>query len=199
MSAGAADRPLRADARRNRERLLEVAEAVFTEKGTGASTEEIARRAGVGIGTVFRHFPTKEALLAAVYARLLRRLGESAVALAGHDDPGAAFYDFVTLVADRASAKNAFADALTEAGVEVPHPAPAQGGDGGEWPLLGDALGTLLHRAQEAGAVRGDIGLPELRAILIGVSRAVEYAPADEPATRAHVVAVLLDGLRPGR
>ena len=67
-------RTLRADARRNRARLLEVADRVFTERGVGAPTEEVARAAGVGIGTVFRHFPTKEALLEAVYVARLRRL-----------------------------------------------------------------------------------------------------------------------------
>lgn len=190
MTAGA--RPLRADARRNRERLLEVAEAVFTEKGTGASTEEIARQAGVGIGTVFRHFPTKEALLAAVYARLLGRLGETARELADHPDPGAAFYDFVTLAVGHSSTKNAFADALTEAGVAVPET------DDKDRPFLSDALETLLRRAQRAGAVRDDIGLGDLRAVLIGISRAVEHAPEADGAS-AHIAAVLLDGLRPPR
>jgi AcrR family transcriptional regulator len=64
---------MRADARRNRERLLSAADLVFAERGPGASTEEVARRAGVGIGTVFRHFPTKESLLEAVFVDRLRR------------------------------------------------------------------------------------------------------------------------------
>lgn len=75
------ERPLRADARRNRARLLDVAEAVFAEHGVTVSTEEIARTAGVGIGTVFRHFPSKEALLEAVYVARLRRLADDAAAL----------------------------------------------------------------------------------------------------------------------
>lgn len=206
-----APRPLRADARRNRERLLDAAEEVFTTRGTGASTEEVARAAGVGIGTVFRHFPTKEALLAAVYARLLERLGERARELAESDDPGEAFHAFVTLVVGRSGAKNAFADALTEAGVPLPGPGhaagPAGGGDGAggeDGPdgtesgagFFGSAPQTLLRRAQEAGAVRADLTFVDLRAILIGVSRAVEHLP-DDPESRRRVTGALLDGLHP--
>src|SRR4051812_5490623 len=87
-------RPPRADALRNRARVLTAAEAVFAARGTSASTEEVAREAGVGIGTVFRHFPTKEALLEAVYVARLRRLAEEADALVSADDAGEAFFTF---------------------------------------------------------------------------------------------------------
>ena len=183
-------KPLRADARRNRARLLEVAEQVFAERGTGASTEEIARRAGVGVGTVFRHFPTKEALLEAVFIGRLARLGEQAKELASSEEPGPAFFAFFTLFVDQASAKNVFADALAAAGVNVQ--AAASG-------MVGEFAGTLnglLGSAQRAGAVRADIGVGELKAVLVGASRAVEHA-GDDPATRARVIAILLDGLRP--
>lgn len=187
-----APRPLRADARRNRERLLDAAEAVFTEKGAAASTEEVARRAGVGIGTVFRHFPTKEALLAAVHARLLDGLAERARTLLTADDPGAAFHDFTVLVVSRATAKNALADALAEAGVEVPpyDPESHKNGD------IGQALAALLRRAQQAGAVRPELTPDDLIAVLIGVSRAVEHA-GDGAAGRERVTTALLSGLRP--
>ena len=182
-------RPLRADARRNRERLLAVAEEVFATKGTGASTEEIARQAGVGIGTVFRHFPTKEALLAAVFLGRFERLGEQARALSAAAEPGPAFFNFFTLVVDQASVKNTFADALEQAGVDV------EGVTSGVSGQLGAALGELLRRAQAAGAVRGDLGVAELKALLVGASRAVEYA--GDPDTRSRTLAVFLDGLRP--
>ena len=182
-------RPLRADARRNRERLLAVAEEVFATKGTGASTEEIARQAGVGIGTVFRHFPTKEALLAAVFLGRFERLGEQARALSAEAEPGPAFFGFFTLVVDQASVKNSFADALEQAGVDV------VGVTSGVSGQLGAALEELLRRAQAAGAVRGDLGVAELKALLVGASRAVEFA--GDPETRARTLAVFLDGLRP--
>ena len=183
-------KPLRADARRNRELLLRVAEEVFAERGPGASTEEVARRAGVGVGTVFRHFPTKESLLEAVFLGRLSRLGERATALAESEEPGAAFFAFFTLVVDQGSTKNAFADALDAAGVDVQ---AATSGVVGEF---GGALMGLLTRAQQAGAVRTDIGAAELKAVLVGASRAVEHI-GDDPATRARTIAVLLDGLRP--
>src|SRR3954470_13264654 len=85
------DRELRADARRNRERVLRTAQQLFATEGLGISLDEIARRAGVGPGTVHRHFPTKEALYLAVAIDQLRRLVEEAEVLAGTDDPAAVF------------------------------------------------------------------------------------------------------------
>jgi len=179
-------RPLRADARRNRARLLDVADQVFTERGVGASTEEIARAAGVGIGTVFRHFPTKEALLAAVLAARLERLAAEAEALAADPDPGAALDQLVRVVVGHARAKNAYADAL--------------GGDisGVKEEVRGrlrDAVAALLARAQAAGAVRAELRPADLMALLVGASRAVEHT-ADAPA-RERVLGVVLAGLRP--
>jgi AcrR family transcriptional regulator len=181
---------LRADAQRNRARLLEVAEEVFAERGTGVSTEEIARKAGVGIGTVFRHFPTKEALLEAVFIDRLTRLGEQATALSRNEEPGAAFFAFFTLVVDQGSSKSAFADALTAAGINAEAAASGVSGE------FAGALMNLLIQAQRAGAVRPDIGVTELKAVLVGASRAVEQV-GDDPAARAQIIAILLDGLRP--
>jgi AcrR family transcriptional regulator len=181
---------LRADAQRNRVRLLEVAEEVFAERGTGVSTEEIARMAGVGIGTVFRHFPTKEALLQAVFIDRLTRLGEQATALSNSEEPGPAFFSFFALVVDQGSSKNAFADALTAAGIN------AEAAASGVSSEFAGALMELLTQAQRAGAVRSDIGVTELKAVLVGASRAVEQVE-DDPASRAQIIAILLDGLRP--
>lgn len=189
--AGAA-RPLRADARRNRARILDVAEDVFAAKGTTASTEEIARRAGVGIGTVFRHFPTKESLLEAIVVRRLRRLADDAAALSAAGDPGAAFFEFFTRVVDQAATKNAFADALAEAGIDVQHSASEVGQD------LLRALGTLLTRAQRAGAVRDEVRVTEVMALLVGTSRAMEHAGWDRD-VKARTLAIVFDGLRPPR
>ncbi|WP_236655160.1 TetR/AcrR family transcriptional regulator [Streptacidiphilus carbonis] len=189
VASGAPVRPLRADARRNRERLLAVAEEVFAAKGTGASTEEIARQAGVGIGTVFRHFPTKEALLAAVFLGRFERLGEQARALSTAAEPGPAFFEFFTLVVDQAPAKNAFADAMEQAGVDV------QGVTSGIAGELTAALEELLGRAQAVGAVRADLGVAELKALLVGASRAVEFAGDREACART--LAVFVDGMRP--
>jgi AcrR family transcriptional regulator len=180
----------RADARRNRARVLEAADAVFAAKGTSASTEEVARAAGVGIGTVFRHFPTKEALLEAVLAGRLTRLAEEAGRLTASGDPGAAFFAFVTHVVEQSAAKNAFGDALAEAGVDV---SQAVSGVGRE---LKAALDTLLTRAQRAGSVRDDVRVPELLALVAGVSRAAEHSGWD-PEIQTRTLAIVFDGLRP--
>src|SRR5580698_3407832 len=113
---GTGGRVQRVDARANRSRILDVAEEVFGQDGESASTEQVARLAGVGIATVFRHFPTKAALLEAVLVRRFNRLREQAEALLSAADPGQAFFGFFShLVAD-AAAKIAIAEALLEAG-----------------------------------------------------------------------------------
>ncbi|GAA4639768.1 TetR/AcrR family transcriptional regulator [Actinoallomurus vinaceus] len=185
-------RPLRADALRNRARILEAAEAVFAAHGTSVSTEEVARQAGVGIGTVFRHFPTKEALLEAVFVARLDRLAAEADALMGAEDPGEAFFAFFTQVVGHAATKNAFTAALAEAGVDVRATTAETGGE------LKRALGALLRRAQDAGAVRHDIGLPEVLALLVGASGAAERVAGDA-AVRERTLGVVLDGLRAPR
>jgi AcrR family transcriptional regulator len=184
-----AGRPLRADALRNRARVLDAAEAVFAARGTSASTEEVAREAGVGIGTVFRHFPTKEALLEAVFVAQLQRLAGEAEALVTADDPGAAFFAFFTQVVGHAATKNAFSAALAEAGVDIAETAAETGQD------LKRALAALLTRAQDAGAVRRDVGLPEVMTLLVGASDAAQRV-GNDPAVRERALTVVFDGLR---
>jgi AcrR family transcriptional regulator len=182
-------RPLRADAARNHAKVLAAAEAVFAEQGTSASTEAVARRAGVGIGTVFRHFPTKESLLEAVLVGLLRRLAADAEALAEADDPGTAFFAFFTQVVTQAVTKNAISAALAESGIER----DATDRTGQE---LKKALSALLDRAQRAGAVRADVTLTEVMALLAGTSQAAGHLGADYD-VRIGVLGIVFDGLRP--
>jgi len=183
-------RAQRVDARANRGRILDAAEEVFGHGGESASTEEVARRAGVGIGTVFRHFPTKAALLEAVLVRRFDRLREQADALLGAADAGGAFLGFFGhLVAD-AAAKIAITEALLDAGGDRDGDA-GRAADG-----LRRAVGALLVHAQQAGAVRGDVRLPEVYALLVATSRAAARARLDE-AARARLLAIVLDGLAP--
>lgn len=193
--AARSPRPQRADARRNAARILAAADAVFAAKGPSASTEEIARRADVAIGTVFRHFPTKAALVEAVFVERLQQLADAARALEGADDPGAAFFEFFGRWAEVSAAKHAFADALASDGVDVDASAAR-----GPYPQvradLLAAVESLLARAQRAGDVRDDIGIAELNAILIGTARAAEHTGADE-AVLARTMAIVTDGLRP--
>lgn len=185
-------RALRVDAQANRARVLDAAEEVFGRGGESASTEEVARLAGVGIATVFRHFPTKAELLEAVLTRRFDRLRERAEALLDAADPGSAFLDlFAQLVAD-APTKIAIGEALLDAG-----------GDGeGEARQASNRLrqvvGTLLQRAQRAGAVRADAELPEVYALLVATSRAAANAALDARA-RERMLAIVFDGLAPRR
>ena len=112
MSQPAPDRPLRADARRNRQRLLEVAYQVFAAEGLAVPIDEIARRAGVGAGTVYRHFPTKEALFRAIVVDRVTRLVEQAHAAAGSPDPGEAFFGYFLALIDEGASNRVMADAL---------------------------------------------------------------------------------------
>lgn len=183
-------RAQRVDARANRDRILDMAEVVFGQGGESASTEEVARLAGVGIATVFRHFPTKAALLQAVLVRRFDRLRAQAEALLDTADPGTAFFDFFRhLVADAAT-KLAIAGALLDAGGDRDGDA-AQASD-----RLRRAVGALLQRAQRAGAIRDDVELPEVYALLVATSWAAARTDLDD-AVQARALAIVFDGLAP--
>ena len=184
------ERARRTDARTNRERILTVAEEVFGRGGDTASTEEVARRAGVGIATVFRHFPTKTALLRAVLIGRLNRLRDQAGVLLDATDPGAAFFEFFGTVVADAAGKLAIANALVDAGGDND---PEVIGAAHE---LHASVGALLDRAKQAGAVRADAAQPEVYALLVGTSRAAAYAALDAE-VRGKALAIVFDGLRP--
>ncbi|HET6257633.1 MAG TPA: helix-turn-helix domain-containing protein [Pseudonocardia sp.] len=181
-----AERPLRADARRNRERVLAAADEAFADHGFGVPLDEIAAAAGVGPGTVYRHFPTKEALFEAVSLARVQDVVDDARARADAADPGSAFEGFLARLAEEAGRKRDLPDALAGAGAH---------GIAGAVAELHDALGVLLARGQAAGAVRGDITVPDLVALLKGLLHTVGTDP--EPGLRQRVFAVLRDGLRP--
>jgi AcrR family transcriptional regulator len=189
-AAGAAPhgKRVRADAQRNRARILEAAEAVFTERGSSASTEEVARRAGVAIGTVFRHFPTKKDLLAAIIKELMLRLTADANAAVEDGDPTTAFYAFFTRVVEQAAAKKSVVDLLAEAGIDLDAAKPVQ--------TLRQAIGSLLAGAQRAGGVRDDVQLPEVMALLTATSQAALRA-GWSPELQQRTLAVIYAGLRP--
>lgn len=181
-----AERPLRADARRNRDRVLAAARRAFAEQGYAVPLDEIAAAAGVGPGTVYRHFPTKEALFAAVALANVADLAADARARAGADDAGAALAGFLERVAGQAVAKRDLPDALAGAGADAVAAAVAE---------MHRALGVLVARAQDAGAVRRDITARDLVRLLKGLLHAVRDDP--DPQAGRRLLAVVLDGLRP--
>jgi AcrR family transcriptional regulator len=178
-------RPLRADARRNRARILEVAFEAFASDGLSVPVQEIARRAGVGTGTVSRHFPTKESLFEAILLSRAGQLVDEAARLARSDDPGAAFFEFFSLVIAEGSANLGLAEALAGAGFDFEN----RGGLG----VMG-ALNDLLARAQRAGAVRADVDAMDVKALISGcLARAPKTA---DLATRDRMISIARQGLR---
>jgi AcrR family transcriptional regulator len=176
-----ADRPLRADARQNREKVLRAARDAFAESGYDVPLDDIAARAGVGPGTVYRHFPTKEALFEAVAISRLEDLTADARSRADSPDPGEAFFGFVARFADEAEAKR-----------DMPDVIEIQGNVRQE---LYEALGTLLGNAQRSGAVRDDIGVPELIVLLKSLMAGVRATPQASALTE-RLLSIITDGLR---
>jgi AcrR family transcriptional regulator len=168
---------MRADARRNRARILAAAEEVFAERGAAASTEEVAAAAGVAIGTVFRHFPTKQDLLGAILKELLAELAEQAA----HDD----LFGFFTRVVTAAGEKKFVVELLAGHGVEVEV--------AGVVGSLSSAVGELLSAAQDAGQVRADVQLDEVLALLTAAGQgALRWTPD----LRRRTLEVIFAGLR---
>jgi AcrR family transcriptional regulator len=187
-------RAQRIDARTNRGRILDVAEEVFGKGGKSASTEEVARLAEVGIATVFRHFPTKAALVEAVLVRRFDRLRERADALLGAPDAGTAFFDFFSYLVADAATKIAIGEALHD----LDGDGDSDGGAARASLGLRRAFAALLRRAQQAGAVRADVELPEVYALLVAASQAATHGHLDEE-VRARMLAIVFDGLAPHR
>jgi AcrR family transcriptional regulator len=183
-------RPRRADAERNRERVLAAAEVVLARDGLSASMRAIAADAGVGLGTIYRNFPTQEALYQAIIIRRTRGLIAEAAELASAADPGNAFFGYFTRVVEHSMGTRDMTDLLVRAGID-----PKSGLDG-----IGDdmrhAVELLLGRAQRAGAVRPDLRMPELMAILTAACLAAEHSQWDAQ-LRSRTLAVIFDGLRP--
>ncbi|MEV0621461.1 helix-turn-helix domain-containing protein [Nonomuraea sp. NPDC050404] len=187
-----AARPLRADARRNRERVLQIAQEALASDGLTISFDEIARRAGFGVGTVYRHFPTKEALFEAVLLGRIERFVADARALATAEDAGRAFFGWFARVVEQAAANQALCDMLdggSQAGPQVGlRPGSTLADD------FGAALGRLLARAQRAGAVRADLTGRDVHDLLRGCLTAERRSLARGGAVR--MAEVFCDGMR---
>jgi AcrR family transcriptional regulator len=169
---------LRADARRNLERVLDAATEVFAASGPDASVDEIAQRAGVGHATVFRRFPTKDDLMLAVIERHVAEMRSLAEAALAAGDPGEAFFDFVWRVAELNMRSPGLHRCVVHCG-EKPGAA--------ELTELGE---KIVRRAQRAGAVRGDVKAEDVPALIRG---ALLSAPSGHWRT---YLGVVLDGLR---
>src|SRR5882757_8579012 len=178
----------RADAIRNRERVLEAAKTVFSAGGPEASLEAVAKRAGVGIGTLYRHFPTREALFEAVYRREVQQLSELAEALKSEADPVDALRRWLRSNVEFVATKKGMSAALALA-VQSTSELTAY-----SFERLTKAIGTLLDRAVAAGEIRSDVSPEDLLRALIGMC----YLH-DQPGWQSTVLRlmdVFIDGLR---
>ncbi|MEV6127811.1 helix-turn-helix domain-containing protein [Streptomyces violaceusniger] len=183
-------RPLRADAQRNREKILSAAVRVFAEEGLDAHLERIAKEAGVGTGTLYRNFPTRELLIEAAYRNELARLCDAAPELLATLSPGEAMRAWLGRFMDYANAKLGMADALRGVVASGVNPY-AQSHE-----MIQDALARLMDAAVTAGVIRSDISATDMFAALSGIALASGKPEQREQADR--LLDLTLDGLSAG-
>ncbi|WP_327190392.1 helix-turn-helix domain-containing protein [Streptomyces xinghaiensis] len=185
-----AARPMRADARRNHERLLTVARSAFTEHGTDTSLEDVARRAGVGVGTLYRHFPSRRALISAVFQSEADALVARGRELLDAAEPCAALLDWLRDLIGHAVTYRGLSRTLMTASPD------------GSCELsscsvpVRTAGGALLARAQRAGSVRPEVGIGDLLQLTNAIAIAAEESP-DDAGLADRLLTLTLHGLRP--
>jgi AcrR family transcriptional regulator len=187
------ERPLRRDAERNRQRILDAARIVFAERGLRASHDDIAREAGVGVGTVYRRFPDKEQLIDALFEEGMEEIAgvaEDALAIA---DPWEGFVHFMVRGQELQSANRGLKELVLNS---------EQGGTArvaGARARIAPLVEQLLVRAQKAGAVRDDVVVTDLPMMQLAVGAIIDATRDVAPEVWRRTVTVLLDGLRPAR
>jgi AcrR family transcriptional regulator len=179
----------RADGQRNRERLVQVAKAAFAEAGPDVSLEEIARRASVGIGTLYRHFPNRDSIVEAVYRREVEQLAAAATRLLDSHAPGEALHEWLRLLIDYIATKKLVAQAIS----------PTVGGVAALYPASGaqitEAMSQLMTRAMASGDIRDDVDSMDLLRGLVGFTYGADTPGWRESALR--LLDILMDGLKP--
>jgi AcrR family transcriptional regulator len=178
----------RADSARNRQLLIDAAKAAFAEVGLNVSLEEIARRAGLGIGTLYRHFPNRESVVEAVYRREVQQLVEAVPQLLEASPAGEALHQWMHLFVNYIATKRLIAPSLGTpiSRNSAPNSSPVE--------LITRAISTLVKRAVSSGDVRKDIDPSDLLRALVGVSYGNPDAGWEASARR--LIDILMDGLR---
>jgi AcrR family transcriptional regulator len=176
----------RADSARNRQLLIDAAKTGFSDVGLDVSLEEIARRAGVGIGTLYRHFPTREAVVEAVYRREVQQLAEAVPQLLQTAPAGEALHKWLHLFVDFIATKRIIAPSLAAAATRTSTPTSVE--------LITSAISSLVKRAIASGDVRKDIDPSDLLRAMVGMSYGNPDAGWEASARR--LIDILMDGLR---
>jgi AcrR family transcriptional regulator len=191
MMAEAEGRKPRADGLRNRERLIDVAKLAFAEIGPNVSLEEIARRAEVGIGTLYRHFPTRDDIIAAVYRREVTQLADAAKRLLETRPAGEALHEWLRLFVDYIATKKVIAPALASmtSGTSALYESSID--------LMKGAIAELVEKAIAAGDIRPDVEPFDLVQALGSFAMGVSTSPGWETRT-LRLIDILMDGLRSG-
>jgi AcrR family transcriptional regulator len=182
---------LRADAQRNRRLILEAAAQAFAERGLDVGVAEIARRAGVGNATVFRRFPTKEALFEAILEDRIAEVEAAAMQAASNDDPFAAIVEFLEAGAAMQARDRGFFQATEQHLLE--HPEILE-----KHRCIADAVAPLVTRAQEAGVLRDDVGTTDVLGLMKAAVACLPAVPGIREDGWRRPLAIMLDGLRPG-
>jgi len=180
---------MRADAERNKKQIVKAARKVFATAGLAAPIDEIAKRAGVGTGTLYRHFPTKEALFEAVVIGRVEDLVEEARRLIASNDPKTAFFKLLSQLIRHGDGHKDLMDALGKQSFDLQKAVP------GLLAKMWSLVGQLLKQAQRAGTVRRDVGLPHVQALVSGACTAIDQGDGD--GLECVVWTVISDGLRP--
>ncbi|MFB9903822.1 TetR/AcrR family transcriptional regulator [Allokutzneria oryzae] len=181
-------RPLRKDAQRNREQLVRAARELFAQHGIDVALEEIARTAGVSIGTLYNRFPTRQDLVDAVFedrAETVSRLAEHALSL---DDPWAGLVHFLERVCELQAADRGYNDLVSR---RVPQASPSEGYQRGY-----ELMSRIVARARESGQLRADFTLEDMAFVTWGTTRTVEAVGTVRPEMWRRHLALLLDGMR---
>src|SRR3954467_15853376 len=183
-----APRPLRADARRNRERVVSAAGIVFAEHGRDAQMDDVAKRAGVGVGTVYRHFPTKEALIEALAIDRFEKILATGREALLNPDPWDAFAGALWAGAELTASDRAFTEIVGEISGPMPLPPELER-------EMRDTYTELMLRAQKAGALRGDLVMDDIPMFMCGIGLGARKAHPCPDAWKRHI-AIVIDGLR---
>jgi AcrR family transcriptional regulator len=181
---------MRRDAQRNRDRILAATRAAFQERGLDVGVDEIARRAGVGMGTLYRHFPTKDALIDAIVDARFAELTEAAERALAAPDAWAGFEAFLVAAVELQAADRGFKDALAARGRDEPRVKAARR-------KLHRVLDQLVARGREEGVLRSDLAGEDVSVLLWATGRIVERTADIAPGQPLRFLRVHLDGLRP--
>jgi AcrR family transcriptional regulator len=189
QSALPSERPLRRDAERNRQRILAAARVVFAERGLSGSHDDIAREAGVGVGTVYRRFPDKEQLIDALFEARIEEIADVARAAADHPDPWEALVGYLVRMQEVQSEDRGLKEILL-GGARGPERAVAARS------LIAPLAAQILQRAKNAGVVRSDIELTDLPLIQLAIGTIAEASRDVAPDVWRRTMTVVVDGLR---